>query len=590
MTANPHKTRLTQLRSWLQAQALDGFIVPHSDDYQNEFLPACSERLAFLTGFTGSAGCALIFAKRAVLFTDSRYTLQAQQQTQATLIVNEREAWLQANLSSKSVLGYDPWLHSVNELESWQKIAAQRGTQLKAITPNPIDKLWTERPPPPQTHVWDYPDSLSGASTQDKLEGVIATLKQHSCTALVLTSPLSVCWLFNLRADDIPHTPVCLARAVIYANGSYSLFINEARYPDSPYNLTPEDAWEESVARLATDKKARLWLDARSCPSAVYETLRHKQANIYLAPDPCLHTKACKTNVEISGARNAHVRDGYALIRFLAWLDQQPPDSVDELEAGAMLTSLRQRDKLFLQNSFPPISAAAQHGAIVHYQATATSTIPLQAGSLYLIDSGGHYRDGTTDVTRTVFIGSSTQKPTATMKRHYTLVLKGHLALMQARFPAGTSGAQLDALARQHLLREGLNYGHGTGHGVGSVLSVHEHPPSLAPKSTTPLHEGMILSNEPGYYKEGHYGIRIENLMVVRPQQKTTDGLSLHCFESLTLVPYDSTLIDPALLSEDERAYLKQYYQRIDEQISPLLTSTERSWLEGQLSLVASFC
>ena len=378
-----------------------------------------------------------------------------------------------------------------------------------------------------------------------------------------------------------------MSRAIVYDDGTYALFIDEARYPQSPYALTPEDAWTESLARLVANK-CRVWIDPQSCPSAIYEPLQDSETDIYLAPDPCLRAKACKNRVEISGARNAHVRDGRALIRFLAWLEQpsQPSDSLDEVTAADTLTSLRKQEggEDFLQNSFPPISAVDAHGAIIHYRATDTGRARLRSGSLYLIDSGAHYLDGTTDVTRTIFISKRGKQPTAAMKRHYTLVLKGHLAVMQARFPSGTMGAQLDSLARQYLLRGGLNYAHGTGHGVGCVLSVHESPPSLSPTSTTPLQEGMIVSNEPGFYKEGHYGIRIENLMLVRGADNTKGGLPLHCFESLTLVPYDAALIDVALLDADERQCLKRYYQRIDETISPSLTGMERSWLEGQLA------
>jgi len=581
--------RVKALRRELKARKLDGFLVPHSDEHQNEFLPPSAERLRWLTGFTGSAGTAIVLEVAAVLFVDGRYTLQARDQSDASIFevlqIPEAKAskWLAAKLPKGGVVGYDPKLHTIKEIERLTESLGKAGITLSPQATNPIDLLWSDRPAPPAAPVVPQDIELAGRSAKEKIAEVQESLKRAKTDAGLLSMLDSIAWLFNIRGADISHSPLALAFAIVPARGKPQLFIDPAKlggnvrgHLKAAAEILPPDALEARLKALG-EKSARVRLDPETTPVRFAQALEAAGAKIIKGDDPCILPKAIKTKAEIEGARAAHVRDGAAMVRFLAWLDATAPSGrVDEVGAAIKLEEFRRDTGELKDISFDSISAAGPHGAVVHYRPTRAASLKLRPRSLYLIDSGGQYPDGTTDITRTVTIGT----PTAKMRRDYTLVLKGHIAISTARFPKGTRGQDLDPFARRPLWEAGLDFDHGTGHGVGSYLCVHEPPQRLSRYGTAEFQPGMILSNEPGLYREGQYGIRLENLVLVTPPASIKGGdREMMGFETLTLVPFDRRLVDPSLLTRDELAWLNAYHAEVKRKIGPLLKGKDKAWL-----------
>jgi Xaa-Pro aminopeptidase len=592
----PHAARLRALRAALAETKLTGFIVPHADEHQSEYLPPSAERLAWLTGFTGSAGAAIVLHDEAALFVDGRYTLQAAQQVDAdsfrteSIIENPPAKWLAARLRPQDRIGYDPWLLTLAEVRRFTEACRTAGAELVPVDQNPIDRLWRDRPPAPLGAVSLQPLDLAGEAASDKLARLKTAVADKKADAAALALADSIAWTFNIRGADISHNPVPLAFAVLPVSGRPEVFIDGRKLSNAVRAALSDlaDVREPPalLGRLAElgHAKARVLVDPNTTSSIIAETITAAGGTLVEGPDPAVLPKARKNATEREGARRAHVRDGAAMVRFLAWLDREATTgAIDEIGAAEKLMAIRaetaRRDGTELADlSFGTISGAGPNGAIVHYHASPQSNRRLEPGSLYLIDSGGQYRDGTTDVTRTVAIGA----PTAEMRDRFTRVLKGHIAIATARFPVGTSGAQIDALARVALWRAGLDYDHGTGHGVGSYLAVHEGPARISKIGNAPLEPGMILSNEPGYYKTGAYGIRIENLVVVKPAETVPGGeRELLSFEMLTLVPIDARLIDRTLLTAEEVAWVNAYHARIVPALGHLLDAAERQWLEA---------
>ena len=584
----PRLERLVRLRKELDEQGFDGFIVPRSDEHQGEYVPPRGQRLAWLTGFTGSAGLAIVLRDRAALFVDGRYTLQAAAQVDTGLyeihhLIEEPPAqWLVTALKPGAVLAYDPWLHTPHEMERFRAGAEKAGAVVRAASHNPLDRVWSDQPAAPIAPVVPHPERFAGESAQSKRIRLGDALREESVAAAVLTMPESIAWLLNIRGSDVPHTPLPLGFAILRQDGTVTLFIDRRklvpgieRHLGNEVTVEPPDRLGPALDELAAEG-GRIQADPATAASWVFDRLAAADGKIHRAADPCLLPKACKNATEIDGARAAHRRDGAALTRFLAWLAREAPQGrLFEIGASDHLEALRREGEHFRDLSFPTISGSGTNGAIVHYRATTETEKRLEQGTLYLLDSGAQYLDGTTDVTRTMAIG----EPSAEMRDRFTRVLKGHITLALARFPKGTTGTQLDSFARRALWQEGLDYDHGTGHGVGSYLGVHEGPQriSKAPNAQ-PLLPGMIVSNEPGYYKTGGYGIRIENLVLVQPANGRGERDML-CFETLTLAPIDRKLIDPALLDEDEIAWLNGYHMRVRETLTPLVDPDTRRWL-----------
>lgn len=583
--------RLATLRAELAQRGLDGFIVPHDDEYQNEYLPASEERLAWLTGFTGSTGLAIVLRERAALFVDGRYTLQAGEQADGEafelrhLTDDPPPAWLERTLGFGERLGYDPRLHTVDQVHKLEAACASAGARLVACDSNPIDTLWTDRPAPPRGAARLHPEQWSGEAAAIKVDRLRDRLEQQRADAIVITRTDCIAWLFNIRGNDIPHTPIVLARAVVFraSDTPPDLFVDPAKLDAEAREALegfcrlrrPEELNEALAALKAQDITVRL--DPAATPFSIERQLDDGAARIQHGSDPTLLMKACKNTTEIAGARAAHLRDGIALTRFLAWLDREVTSGeVDEIGAAQRLEAFRADTGRLKDISFDTISGAGPNGAIVHYRVTRSTNRVVRGNTFYLVDSGAQYEDGTTDVTRTIAIG----RPSDEMRDRYTRVLKGLIALATVRFPAGTTGAQIDSFARRALWDAGLEYDHGTGHGVGSYLSVHEGPARIAKASAVPLEAGMILSNEPGYYKKGHYGIRIENLVLVRNGMMLDDGeRPLLSFETLTLAPIDKRPIAPALVTAREAQWLNAYHARVRDTLSPHLDEDTRSWL-----------
>ncbi|HEX2448426.1 MAG TPA: aminopeptidase P family protein [Methyloceanibacter sp.] len=581
--------RVKALQREMKSRRLKGFLVPHSDEHQDEFLSPPAERLAWLTGFTGSAGVAIVLEKAAALFVDGRYTLQAKAQTDPALfeVLQTPDAkpssWIADKLSKGNAVGYDPALHTIKEIERLTEVLSKSGIKLVPVDTNLIDLIWQDRPKPSGAEIVPHGLEYAGKSAQDKIRDVQVLLVEENADAVLLTMLDSIAWLFNIRGGDIKHTPVAFAFALVPASGKPTLFIDPAKVGDhvkgrltEVVDLAEPGALVERLRALG-QAKARVRLDPDTAPVRFAQVLQAEGVKFVPGQDPCIRPKAIKNEAEIKGARAAHLRDGVAMARFLAWLDEVAElGKVDEVTAAMKLEERRRESGQLRDISFDTISAFGSNGAIVHYRPTTKSKRPLEAGSLYLIDSGAQYRDGTTDVTRTVAIGT----PTSEMKRHYGLVLKAHIAIATARFPKGTRGQDLDPFARRPLWEAGLDFDHGTGHGVGSYLGVHEGPQRLSRLGTVELEPGMILSNEPGYYREGQYGIRLENLVLVTPREAIKGGTrEMMGFETLTLVPFDRRLIDPKQLLPFEIAWLNAYHARIRREIEPNLLSDDRAWL-----------
>lgn len=583
--------RVAGLRALMRKSRIDAFLVPRGDEHRGEYVAPASERLKWLTAFSGSAGLAAVALRSAALFVDGRYTVQAPQQTDTDLfeVLQTPGAkvsdWLIANLGDGDVVGYDAWLHSIDEVKQLSARLAARGIRLKALSrKNPIDALWgAAQPSRPDNPVDVHPLSRAGLSAADKIAKVQEILAEAGHDAAILTMPDSICWLFNIRGNDVPHTPLVLAFAIVPRRGKAELFV-------APHRMSAEVLEQlKPVARLA-DPSA---LDARMAvlkragkpvrldPASAAHWFERKLGKKVIAhgSDPCLLLKAIKNAAEIKGTRAAHRRDAVAMCRFLAWFDREAASgTLDEIGAARQLEKFRRETNRLREISFDTISGAGPHGAIVHYRVNVETNRTIGRNELYLVDSGGQYPDGTTDITRTIATGT----PSRDMRLHFTLVLKGHIAIAMARFPVGTRGLDLDPLARNALWQHGLDFDHGTGHGVGSYLSVHEGPQSISKRGNTVLEPGMIISNEPGFYKEGAYGIRIENLVLVEPAKRLKGGdREMLSLETLTFAPIDRRLINTALLSAAERAWLDAYHAQVYDVVSGKLDAADKAWLRA---------
>jgi len=579
--------RLAALRAEIAAEGVDGFLVPRADMFQGEYVAPRDERLAWLTGFTGSAGFAAILPDIAGLFTDGRYTLQSRAQVDTTAFTlvpwpqTKLADWLSQHLSGGGTIGYDPWLHSVREIEELEEKGARHGISYRAV-PNLVDRIWTDQPAAPAAPLRIHPDALAGRSHADKRAALAAELAHEGHAAAILTLPDSVAWLLNIRGADIRCNPVPQACAILNEGGGVDLFVDPAKLTDpvrahlgADVALHPIGAFETRLSEFTADTR----IDPASCPVAVKRAL----ARPVDGKDPCVLPKARKTPAEIAGMEAAHLRDAAAMCRFLAWFDAEAPKgALTEIDAVRRLEEERRRAPELIEISFDTICGAGPHGAIVHYRVTEATNAAIRPGDLVLVDSGGQYVDGTTDITRTLATGPVTEAQQAA----FTRVLKGMIAVSAARWPEGLAGRDLDALARRSLWAAGQDYDHGTGHGVGAALCVHEGPQRLSRVSDVPLEPGMILSNEPGYYLEGQWGIRIENLVhVVRaPDLPGGDARRMLAFATLTWVPIDKRLIAPALLDETERAWLDGYHAEIAARIGPRLDPDTAAWLRGATS------
>ena len=569
--------RLRALRDLMASEGWDAALVPRADAHQGEYVAPCDARLEWLTGFTGSAGFAVITRDEAALFVDGRYTVQGRAQTAPEFSIvpwprTKLHEWLADRLSG-GVLAFDPWLHTVREIEGLRKSLDKQNIEVRPV-PNPVDAIWADRPAPPNAKAFPYPAELAGKTSGEKREEIASALRAAGHHTAVITQPDSIVWLLNIRGADIPRVPVMQAFALIHEDARADLFCDPAKVadlgPDPAIAVHEKDALTSALTFLSGPVR----IDPATCPWQVKELLAEAEVEIAEAPDPCALPKARKTDAELEGARNAHRRDAAAMCRFLAWLERQEPGGLTEIGVVTELERFRSETNQLRDISFDTIAGAGPNGAIVHYRVTRDTDRTVEPG-LLLVDSGGQYEDGTTDITRTVLIGDP---PLTDERALFTAVLRGMIAISRARFPKGLAGRDLDPLARQFLWSKGRDYDHGTGHGVGHYLSVHEGPQRISRVSEVPLESGMILSNEPGYYREGAFGIRIENLIVVQPAE-AEEGRDFLGFETLTLVPIDRRLIDADALSRDEREWLDAYHARVAQEIGTLLSGADRDWL-----------
>jgi Xaa-Pro aminopeptidase len=579
--------RIAALRAEFKRGKLAGFVVPRADRHQNEYVPPSDERLKWLTGFTGSAGSAIILADRAALFVDGRYTLQAREQVDTGIVEivpiadTTPDAWIEANLPEGAALGYDPWLHTSDSKERLAKACAVAGATLVAVKANPIDAIWRERPAPPCGAVVLHDLKFAGEATGDKLKRIREELTKAKADAIVVSDPHAVAWTFNIRGADVAHTPLVLATAIVPRDGRPAIYVDGRKLSNTVRSALEQHADvrgpDDFITGLQALNGKTVRLDQATAADAIHALITEGGGKIARGADPIAAMKAIKNATEIAGSRTAHQRDGAAVTRFLAWLAREAAaGKLTEIDAVEQLEDFRRDTGLLKDISFPTISGAGPNGAIVHYRVTRKSNRRINAGELFLIDSGAQYQDGTTDITRTVAIGT----PTEEMCDRFTRVLKGHIAIARAVFPEGTTGAQLDSFARAPLWMTGLDFDHGTGHGVGSYLSVHEGPARISKLGGVALKRGMILSNEPGYYKAGAYGIRIENLVLVVEGPTAAGGEKpLNAFETLTVAPIDRALIAPALLDTGETAWVDAYHARVRKELTPLVDAPTAAWL-----------
>ena len=585
--------RLKALREQLKADRLDGFVVPLTDEHMSEYVGSYAQRLAWLTGFEGSAGTAVVLPEEAAIFVDGRYTLQVRQQVSASewsyQSVPETSVtdWLKEHAPNGACIGYDPWLHSRDWVKRAVEQLASRGAELVAVEQNPIDKIWADRPEASKARLVVHPDKYAGRNSADKRTEIADWLAKQGADAAVLSALDSIAWTFNVRGQDVARTPVALAYAIVHADGTADLFVASEKidgdvrhHLGNGVRLHERHEFEGALGQLSGKLVA---VDPERAVAAIFDALDKAGARILAVRDPAVLPKAIKNPVEIAGQQAAQERDGAAISRFLRWVEEEAPEGeLDELGASDHLEALRRENPELRDLSFDSISGAGPNGAIVHYRSSEKTNRKLEPGTLYLIDSGGQYVDGTTDITRTVAIGEPTQE----MRDRFTRVLKGHIAVATALFPKGTRGSQLDSFARRPLWEAGLDYAHGTGHGVGSFLSVHEGPQRISPVGSSqsggdePLKAGMILSNEPGYYKTGEYGIRIENLVLVVDKQVDGAEKEMLGFETLTFAPIERRLIAKEMLSVSELAWLNGYHAEVLAKIGPRLEGEDRAWLE----------
>ena len=587
------KERLDALRVEMRKQGLDGLVIPRTDEYQGEYIAQKAERVLWLTGFAGSAGTVVVGLDKAAIFIDGRYTLQVLDQVDTSLFTPQHmiEApatdWIAENFKAGDKIGFDPWLHTQHGAGHLNLAAQRAGASLVRVEPNPVDTVWQDQPAATLTPVVPQTLEFAGEASEDKRARLGAALAKKSIDAAAITATDSIAWLLNMRGGDVPNCPLPLSFALLHQDGAVDWFIDERKLTPSvraslgnAVSLRPESDYADALAELGRQGKT-VQADPATAPCLIFDRLQQYGARIVEAPDPCLMPKSCKNAVEIEGTRSAHKRDGAALSKFLHWIaETAQKGGLTELEAIDHLRSIREKGENFRGLSFDTIAGAGSNGAVIHYRAGPRTNKAIESGQLLLVDSGAQYLDGTTDVTRTMAIGT----PTAEMIHRFTLVLKGHIAIATARFPVGVTGSQLDPLARLPLWQAGLDFDHGTGHGVGSYLNVHEGPQRIAKAhNAVALKPGMILSNEPGYYKAGDYGIRIENLVVVKEVDTPPTGAerALLEFETITLAPIDRTLIDASLLSQDERTWLNAYHARVFAEVGPQLDGAEKAWLES---------
>jgi Xaa-Pro aminopeptidase len=586
--------RIARLRQKMAEYGVDGFLVPRADEFQGEYVPASAERLAWLTGFTGSAGVALVLSDQAIVFVDGRYTTQLKEQVDGNIFIGgdlvgePPHKWIATHGSIGLRLGVDPWLHTNAEIERFRKALAERDGELIFLIDNPLDEIWEGRPAAPMGAVAIQQSDHAGVLAIDKIRTMAEGVMAAGADAVVLTDPSSVAWTFNIRGDDVPHTPHPLARAIIFGDGTAEIFLEsektgiEARaYLAQMAIQQPPAKFLERLGDLGAAGMA-VMLDPELAPYALIQTVENAGGRVVMADDPARMPRACKNAVELAGTEQAHLQDGAAMVEFLFWLDSQQPGSVSEIGAVTALEASRARVGERMQNplrdvSFDTIAGAGENGAIIHYRVTHKTDRMLKAGELFLVDSGGQYVNGTTDITRTVAIGSVPEE----QKRFFTLVLKGMIGISLARFPKGTRGVDLDPLARIALWKAGADYGHGTGHGVGSYLSVHEGPQRISRAALQELLPGMILSNEPGYYRPGSFGIRIENLVYVLDAEMIAGGdRPMLGFKTLTFCPIDRRLVLSALLTTEERDWLNDYHAQVRDKLMPLIDGEDvKSWL-----------
>ncbi len=578
--------RVSALRDELKRQRVDGFFIPRADEHQGEYAPKNAERLAWISGFTGSAGTAVVLADKAAIFVDGRYTLQAAAQVDGAVysvvasMETTPEAWIAANLPADGKLGFDPWLVTSDGRKRLEKAVAKAGGALVALDRNPIDAVWTDRPPPPRAPVFAQDAAFAGEDSASKLKRVREALAKDRCGALIVSDPHALCWLFNIRGGDVGHTPLALGYALVPTDGEATLFMDEAKLSADLRKTLSAYCRVVDPERLAADvtevaKGATIRIDAAAGAAQLSMIVESAGGTADVGPDPIARMKAAKNETELAGTRAAHVRDGAAMARFLAWFDDEAPKGeLTEIDAAEKLEDFRRATNLLHDLSFDTISAAGPNAAMPHYRVTRASNRRIGNG-IFLIDSGAQYRDGTTDITRTISVGPVTGE----MKDRYTRVLKGHIAIATAVFPEGTSGQQLDALARLPLWRAGLDFDHGTGHGIGSFLSVHEGPQRLSKLGTAALEPGMILSNEPGYYKTGEYGVRIENLVIVERREIPGGDRKMLGFETFSFAPIDLRLVEPSLMTREEIDWLNAYHARVREVLTPQVDAATAGWL-----------
>jgi len=585
-----YEDRLKALRAQLVRQKLDGFVVPLTDEHMSEYVGAYAQRLAWLTGFQGSAGSAVVLPQEAAIFVDGRYTLQVREQVDGNHWQYESvpqtsiAAWLKDHAGQGARIGYDPWLHTRAWVQQATEALAEKGAELVAVDTNPVDAVWPDRPAPSAARLVVHDDRFTGRNSAEKRAEMADWLTAKKADAAILSALDSIAWTFNIRGKDVDRTPVALAYAIVHADATADLFVAPekmeeavAQHLGNAVRVHDRAVFADALAGLGGKT---VIADPERAVAAIFEALEEGGAQVLALRDPAILPKAIKNDVEIAGHKAAQARDGAALSRFLHWIAvEAPKGGLTELSASDRLESFRKDSGLLEDLSFDTISGAGPNGAVVHYRVEEKTNRPIESGSLYLVDSGGQYRDGTTDVTRTVAIGTPTQE----MRDHFTLVLKGHIALARAIFPKGTRGGQLDILARQYLWAQGLDYAHGTGHGVGSFLSVHEGPQRIATfgGGDEPLVAGMILSNEPGYYKTGAYGIRIENLVLVEERAIAGAEKEMLGFETLTFAPIDRALIDTGLLSAEERGWVDSYHGRVLEIVGPQQDGDALAWLKA---------
>lgn len=581
--------RLAALREELARRKLTGFVIPRADQQQNEYVPPSEERLAWLTGFTGSAGLAVVLTGEAAVFVDGRYTLQAAKQVDAkawaveSLIDPPPESWVSAHLKAGDRLGFDPWLHTFAAAERLSAACAKAGAELVAIDSNPVDAIWQDRPQPPLAPVAVHGLQHAGVSEAEKLTQIRSEIGKLGVDALVLSDSHAVAWTFNIRGADVAHTPLPLSYALVPKNGRPTIFIDHRKlsnlardHLEQSADVREPDAMAPTLMALA-GSGGSIALDNATAADALSRLIAGAGGKPVRGSDPIALLKAVKNPTEIKGTQTAHRRDAVALARFLAFIDREAASGkLTEIDAVEALETFRRDTGALKDVSFPTISGTGPNGAIVHYRVTRKSNRRIAPGDLLLIDSGAQYEDGTTDVTRTMAVG----EPTGEMRDRFTRVLRGHIAIARAIFPDGATGAQLDTLARQYLWAAGVDFEHGTGHGVGSYLSVHEGPARISKLGTTPLKRGMILSNEPGYYKTDGFGIRIENLELVIEADIKGAEKPMNAFETLTLAPIDRRLIEVAMLSRDELDWLNAYHARVGAEVRPALDEATKAWLD----------